>query len=84
MAYIGRRLQIPNLNFGSTRSSSKNETVRVELSTGNSIFIENPDNFSLGEDIGKRPGLVVAGGEDKVLSRVEGERGDRVVVNFEF
>ena len=56
----------------------------MELGAGNAILIENSDNFSLGEYVGKCPGFVVARGEDKVLGRVEGEGGDRVVVNFEF
>ena len=36
VGHIGALLQIPDLDLGISRSSAKNETVRVELSTGES------------------------------------------------
>lgn len=36
VGHISALLQIPNLNLGVSRTSAKNETIRVELSTGES------------------------------------------------
>lgn len=36
VGYVGALLQIPDLDLGISRSSAKNETIRVELSTGES------------------------------------------------
>ncbi len=81
--YVWRWLQIPNFNFCATRSSSENETVRMELSSGNAVFVVNANNVSFGENVGESPRFVVAWRKDVVLSRVEWKRRDRVFVNFE-
>lgn len=36
VGHVGALLQIPNLNLGVGRTGAKNETIRMELSTGES------------------------------------------------